>query len=58
MTLFRSDFGHGHGEVLRAFVHEFLNGRTGLRRFAMGRPGAPPEHFRWYSEGFVEWLPR
>ncbi len=56
MAMFRSDFVRSHGEVLRAFLHEYLHGWIGLQLLAVDRPESPAEHFRWFSEGFVEYF--
>ena len=56
MALFRSGFGRDDREALRAFVHEFLHGWIGLQLFAVDRPKSPAEHFRWFSEGFVDYF--
>ena len=56
MALFHSDFGRDHRKVLRSFVHEYLHGWIGLQLFAVDRPRSPAEHFRWFSEGFVDYF--
>ena len=55
MALFSSDFERNRGKILHEFVHEFLHGWIGHELFAIDR-SSPPTHYRWFTEGFVEYF--
>ena len=55
IALFSSDFEHNYGKVLHEFVHEYLHGWIDIDLFVVDRQ-SPPTHYRWFTEGFVEYF--
>ena len=54
IALFSDNLERNREQVLHTFVHEYLHGWIGSELFATHESSL--EHYRWFSEGFVEYF--